>query len=143
MEFAKYFYNTQYKVEYSWLDKDLVIHNDVAEAVFLPRNMLAVAVTQPLNEGIKTSIEINGMMHPLIAVKNSKKNYKEAVVGLSNKCKFDASKKWLVVYGNQRVPVLDALGALAVPVILADNAVEAMAIHTVLIEGDPRESLLS
>jgi hypothetical protein len=89
-------------LQYTYFADDFIMEE--VTAVQLDLKDIADACLQNPSEQLEKSI-LTGMRFPVIVVPNTKEEYDKAVVGLSNKMPYDATKKYLCIIGNQRVTI--------------------------------------
>ena len=115
-----------------WIGDDFTIHEIVKEQKRVHRQHLTPAVIEPYNHELEKILFEEGIKHPLIVINNTLENYNEATIGLKHAAGFQPEHDLLVVYGNQRLRVFDAIEhEHDIPIFIADSHVEAILIfHT-------------
>lgn len=117
-------------VEISWLDEKFNIHYKSYEIKRLHRIDIEYAVYEEYNWQLDNDISTNGMHSPLIAIPNSKANWEEAAGGLKHRVPFNPYAIALIVYGNQRLRILEKMKIENdIPVVIADNHVDAIILY--------------
>jgi hypothetical protein len=115
------------------MDETLSLHEKSYQAQDFPRHIMRPAVEEPYNKALETNIKEHGLKFPLIALPNTYDNWKEATLDLSAKVYYDPQYHLLIVYGNQRLRIIDKLEVKTpIPVFLADSHVNAILIHAAL-----------
>jgi len=94
---------------------------------------LAYAVFEEYNRELEAAILKEGMQFPLIVIKNTRSNWAEATIDLKDTGDYTPHADWLVVYGNQRLRILDHWEVdYEIPVLIAESHDEAITIHNFL-----------
>lgn len=83
-------------------DNTFELVNKKLKATKVPIKDIALAVTQNPPPELRASIFVEGMRVPIVICPNRKSEYDNAVYGLINRRKFDPSKPYLNLIGNQR-----------------------------------------
>jgi len=116
-----------------WLDEKFEIHTKTYKVQRLDRRELHASVIEDYNLALDKDMRENGMKFPLIGISNTKENWEEATIGLKNKVDFSPIPDILVVYGNQRLRIIDSIGQYYdIPVVVADTHDDAIILHNTL-----------
>lgn len=116
-----------------WMDETMTINSKTYRIGNFHRSDLTYSVFEPYNKKLEEDILANGLKFPLIAIKNTKENWEEAAGHLKAKVNYNPYADFLVVYGNQRLRIIDEVEMeFGIPVIVADSHVDAIIIFNTL-----------
>jgi len=85
---------------------------------------ISPAVHQLLNQELAKNV-LTKMRYPVIVVHNTIEEYKRAVEGLSNKLPFNPSRKYLLLFGNQRYVIAQSQDYTHIDTFVVDIGIEA------------------
>lgn len=124
------------EIEYTFFTKDEdgmpVIRNNFLAAIPILIEDIALAVNQEDSEELPElakSIMQEGMRLPIIVTYNNYAEFKDAVYGLSNRNKYDESKPYLALIGNQRLTIAKHNGYYSIDCWLVETGIECKVIE--------------